>query len=241
MKKPNLLWKKAIVCGPAMFLIPDYFDDLDQVEIQPYYNILQKINPMATRTTIGCPRSCGHCAVPKIEGKFRELKDWPNLPILCDSNLTYTSEGHFEKVMDRLLAKWDWVDFNQGLDHHYLKEHHTDRIGEIKSRAIARLSLDHSREKESWEQAYHQLRYAGVTKKNIRTYVLIGYDSDPADAWDRCDYIERFKIHPYPMWYHALDQLEYNIVTKDQEALGWDDYERRRIMQWFYHHKEAVK
>jgi hypothetical protein len=31
------------------------------------------------------------------------------------------------------------------------------------------------------------------------------------------------------------------VVTKDQEKNGWTDYERRRLMQWFYQHKQAVK
>ena len=43
-----------------------------------------------------------------------------------------------------------------------------------------------------------------------------------------------------PMWFHRLDQLEKNIVTDDQAELGWNDYERRKIMQWFYKHKKAV-
>ena len=41
------------------------------------------------------------------------------------------------------------------------------------------------------------------------------------------------------MWFHELDVMEKNTVTPKQAALGWNDYERRRIMQWFYQHKKA--
>lgn len=94
--------------------------------------------------------------------------------------------------------------------------------------------------REDWEQAFDRLRSAGVTKKSIRSYALIAFDSDPAEAWERCKWIEAHGIKPLPMWFHRLDALAHNVVTPEQTALGWTDYERRRIMQWFYQHKEAV-
>ena len=30
-------------------------------------------------------------------------------------------------------------------------------------------------------------------------------------------------------------------MTPEQAEGGWTDYERRKIMQWFYQHKEAVR
>jgi hypothetical protein len=43
------------------------------------------------------------------------------------------------------------------------------------------------------------------------------------------------------MWFHELTALERNIVTDRQKELGWNDYERRKLMQWFYQHKKAVE
>ncbi len=42
------------------------------------------------------------------------------------------------------------------------------------------------------------------------------------------------------MWFHPTNALENNVVTEKQAALGWNNFERRRIMQWFYKHKRAV-
>jgi hypothetical protein len=43
------------------------------------------------------------------------------------------------------------------------------------------------------------------------------------------------------MWFTELDALERNKVTDKQKALGWNDYERRRIMGWFYKHRETAR
>jgi len=55
-----------------------------------------------------------------------------------------------------------------------------------------------------------------------------------------CEYVEKHGVKPLPMWFHELDALQRNIVTERQKELGWNDYERRRLMQWFYQHKKAV-
>ncbi len=89
-------------------------------------------------------------------------------------------------------------------------------------------------------EAFEKLRRAGIAKRNIRSYALVGFDSDPGECWRRCEWVERQKIKVLPMWFHPLDALEKNVVTEKQQKLGWDDFERRRIMQWYYQHKRAV-
>lgn len=231
-------WDQVLVGGPSVQLMPDYFNDLNFVNTGKHAKgILQKINPQATRTTIGCPNKCKFCAVPKIEGPFRELDDWPNLPIICDNNLLASSPSHFDKVIDRLV-EWQWCDFSQGLDCRLLKEYHAKRLAEIINPKI-RLALDNLKLKDTWESAFDELRSAGIKKKNIASYILIGFDDSPQEAWNKCDWIEKHHINPLPQWYHSLNQLQKNIVTQDQAILGWTDHERRKIMQWFYKRKYA--
>lgn len=236
----SLFWDRVIVGGPAVYLMPNFFTDMDYVSVgYEMPGILQRVNPMATRTTRGCVRNCGFCGVREIEGEFREFFDWPGLPIICDNNLLAASQPHFDRVIDR-LKPWGWADFNQGLDCRLLTQYHADRIAEIR-KPIVRLALDDMRQTEEWEIAFSKLRKAGIAKKNIRSYALIGFNSDHGEAWQRCEWIEGHKILALPMWFHPLDALKKNQVTREQEKLGWSDYERRRIMQWFYQHKKAVK
>ncbi len=103
----DFLFVEAWIGGPATKLMkdfaPDYFDDLPHVKVKEYYpGAMQIVNPQATKTTTGCIRSCGFCAVPKNEGKLIELNEWPDLPVVCDNNLLGSSVEHFDRVIDRL-------------------------------------------------------------------------------------------------------------------------------------------
>jgi len=239
VKQKSLFFKQIIIGGPATALMPDYFKNYSFVTVgSECSNIIQMINPLATKTTTGCVRSCKFCAAPRIEGRLKELDDWPNKPILIDNNLLASSQPHFDKVIDR-LKKWEWADFNQGLDSRLLTNYHAKRLSEIK-KPIIRLALDNVAYRDDWEIAFSRLRSAGITLNSIRSYALCGFDSDPAEAWERCNTITDHGIKVLPQWFHELNALDKNIVTNKQAELGWNDYERRRIMQWFYQHKRAV-
>lgn len=229
----DLFVRRWIVGGPAVRLMPDY--PIPGMTMDDMPGVLQRVNPQATRTTIGCPRGCQFCGVKQIEPRFRELADWPDLPVLCDNNLLAASTGHFDRVMDRLI-RHGWCDFTQGIDARLLSEHHASRIAEVK-KPIVRLALDNDRDRETWEIAVERLLSAGVAKSRIRSYVLCGFVSGPSEARDRCEYVESFGIKPLPMWFHALDTLERNAVTSDQQSLGWTHRKRRELFCWYYQHR----
>lgn len=239
LSQASFLWEDAIVGGPAVDLMPDYFMALPWVTVgHEMPGILQRVNPMATRTTTGCPNKCGFCAIGigKVEpGGFRELEDWPDLPVICDNNLLAASLQHFDKVIDRLI-KWGWADFNQGLDARLLTGHHAKRLAEIKKPTV-RLALDHPGLMDAWGEAYDLLRGAGIAKSNIHSYAIIGFNSDPLEAWSRCQWIESHGIKAFPMWYHSLNQMKYNSVTPEQASLGWNKREYNRIMGYYYQHR----
>lgn len=232
----SFFWNNAVVGGPAVSLMPDYFMGMDHVTAGTEMpGMIQRINPLATKTSSGCVRRCSFCAVPKTEGKLTELKDWPDLPILIDNNLLATSTRHFNRVIDR-LKKFDFVDFNQGIDSRLLTDYHANRLAELK-RPVIRLALDSMDYQDDWIKAYTTLRIAGHPKSSIRSYALIGFDSDDIEAWKRCEFIESYGIKVLPMWYHALDQMEINTVSEEQEDLGWTDNKRKMIMGYFYRHR----
>lgn len=238
LEQGSLLWDGARVGGPAVELLPEFLKGIPGVEMgggTP--GVLQRIHPLATRSTEGCTRTCGFCGIGRgiIEhGGFRCLSDWPDLPIQCDNNLLAAPLEHFDIVIDRLI-RHGWGDFNQGLDTRYLTRYHADRIARI-PKPLVRLALDAPGMKEEWEHAFDLLRSAGIRKKAIRSYALIGYNTGPAEAWERCRWIERHGVAVLPMWYHPLDALQYNSVTEEQQKLGWTDEKRKDLMMFYYQH-----
>ena len=89
------------VGGPAVALMPEYLSDVAQVG-GDLPDVVARHNPNATFTTRGCLRRCAFCAVPRVEGDFRELEDWVPRPIVCDNNLLASSREHFNRVIDCL-------------------------------------------------------------------------------------------------------------------------------------------
>ena len=236
LKHRDMFNDNAIVGGPATELMPDYFNDLPFVVVgKRSRGVLQRINPLATRTTTGCPNRCSFCAVPKTEGEFVELDEWPDLPVICDNNLLAASDSHLGRVWDR-LEKHNWCDFNQGLDARLLNEEHAARIGRLRG-AIVRLALDHANNIEEWITAFELLRKHGTAKHRIRSYVLCGYRSDPTDAWNRCEVVESRGAKALPQWYHPLDALKFNAVLRCHNDYGWSEKERLRIMGYYYKHR----
>ncbi len=229
-----------IVGGPAVRLMPDYLRGTRHHIAEGWIGnrVLQRVNPTATRTTLGCPNKCGFCGIGKglLEGGvFQELTNWPNNPVLIDSNLLASSHRHFDKVVDRLVALGE-ADFNQGLDARLLTPHHARRIAEI-PKVIVRLALDGDGYRESWADAAGTLGAAGIPKSRIRSYVLCGFQGTPEKDRGRCDFVETFGVKALPMWYHPLDAMEHNGVTAAQEKMGWTKRKQRELMTWFYWHR----
>jgi hypothetical protein len=236
-------WDNAIVGGPAVKLMSEYLVGIPNVTVSTadIPGVLQRVNPLATRTTVGCIRHCNFCGIGSgvIEpGGFRELGDWPNLPIICDNNILASSFGHFSEVIDR-LSHQPSPDFNQGLDARLLQDYHAYLLSKLRNPTI-RLALDSSNpiHQKNWARKVCMLRRWNV--KNLTCYVLIGLNTGPREAWDRCEFVKSHKVRPDPMWFHALDALLWNEVTLEQRELGWTKYEQRKIMGYYYKHRGTV-
>jgi hypothetical protein len=226
-------WMKVKVGGPAVELMYDY---LKGAEIgHESEGVLQRINPLATRTTVGCPSKCKFCAVPIIEGCFRELDTFPTGWVICDNNFLASSYSHIERVVE-MLRTYGQADFNQGLDAALVTQDIADLIATI-GKPIIRMALDSQGEKDVWERAYECWRRAKIPKNRIRSYVLIGFDSGPDEAWDRCKWVEAHGVKALPMWFHELYAMKKDEVTEKQIALGWSKKGQDHIMDFYYQHR----
>ena len=227
------------VGGPAVKNMPDYIEPSDTVIVGGDVPSLHRHNANASRTSLGCPNKCSFCAVPKIEPVFIEIEDFDVKPILCDNNFLACSETHRERVYNALFDAGlvGQVDFNQGLEARLMTDWDASWLAKLK--ASVRFACDSQAEMKYVKAAYAMVRKAKVAKHRISCYALVGYRSDPEEAWTRCNELDKgIGINlTMPMWHHALDQLRYGIVRDDQIELGWTKQAQRDIMHFFWQHR----
>lgn len=218
--------KKAIVGGPGAWLMRDRFEGTAEVREtgEPFEPVIHH-NPLATFTTRGCPNRCSFCAVPQIEGDFREVPDFIPRPIVCDNNFLFSSTKHFNHVIDKLKCL-PYVDFNQGLDASLFTPARATRLAELKHVKI-RFALDYAGEECIVVDAIGRARSAGL--KNLGCYVLIGFNDTPEDALHRLELIKALDIWPNPMRYQPLNLTEKNSYV----GKNWTGEQLRRYMKYW--------
>jgi hypothetical protein len=217
----------AVVGGPAVRLMPEYIAGVAEIG-ERYDGVMQMVNPMATKTTEGCVNGCGFCAVPRIEPVFRELANWPVLPIVCDNNLLAASSKHVNDVIDKLknLPNTRIIDFNQGLDARLMTKHHASRLAELG--CIYRIAWDNTKLERYVFRAVDYMTEVGIPKRNIRCYVIIGFNDTPEDALYRLSTLWNYGVTPNPMRYTPLDSLTYKYVGEN-----WTERELVRYMRYW--------
>lgn len=211
--------------GPAVTVQPDYLAGVAQVGGE--VNALPRHNPNATFTSRGCIRRCSFCAVPSIEGDLVELNDWEPKPVVCDNNLLACSRAHVARVIDR-LKPLSGIDFNQGLDARLMTKHHADRLAELDLKFV-RLAWDSIKSESEFMRSFELLREAGITKRAIRVYVLLGFGDTPEDALYRLETIRGLGIMPNPMRYQPLKTMRKDSYV----APGWVDRELKRYVRYW--------
>jgi len=225
------IWHRAMgrevrAGGPAVDLQPDYLSDV--ADCRGSTMAIRRHNPRACFTTRGCIRKCAFCAVPKIEGEFRELNNIQLRPIVCDNNFLASSRRHFDFVVDGLKV-FDEVDFNQGLDARLLTKHHVDRLAELDFKWL-RLAWDNIGTERQFMRAWETLRDVGIPAGRIAVYVLIGFHDTPEDALYRLDTIwNKLKSWPFPMRYQPLDSKRRNEYVGEH----WTNQQLKQYVRYW--------
>ncbi len=210
-------WKgKAIIGGPGT---------MKPTECEGFEPLLFH-NPCATFTTRGCPNSCQFCAVPKLEGEFKEIKNFRPAPVICDNNLLAASKKHLDRVVHS-LKRFRLVDFNQGLEARLFTPSIADLLGNL--RCKVRFAFDSWGQESVVKDAIDLCR--SRTTKNIGVYCLIGYKDDPESARARLELVKSWGIRSSPMRYQPLDAIKKNSPI---EASGWTEREMKRMVRYYF-------
>lgn len=128
-------------------------------------------------TSRGCPNNCWFCDVHKREGGIREIPityGWN----LLDSNILACSDDHIESVFKMLKAYPDKKpQLTGGLEAKILTTKHVSLLWDLRPDQMF-FAYDTSDDLDPLVEAGKKLRYADLTRRHLRCYVLIGYPSD---------------------------------------------------------------
>lgn len=211
----------TIIGGPGALLIKNKFDGIAEVRESTIYEPIVMHNPFATFTTRGCVNQCPFCAVPKIEGEFREIKNFTPRPIVCDNNFLVSSKKHFNKVIDSLKC-FPFVDFNQGLDATKFTPEIASRLAELPHLRL-RFAFDSVNKENAVVDAIKVAQRHGL--KDIRILMLFGFNETPSEALYKAELLRKNKVSIFPMRYQPLNTTEKNSFISPK----WTEHELHRF------------
>lgn len=222
----------TIIGGPGALLIRDKFEGIAEVQETTIYEPVVMHNPFATFTTRGCPNKCKFCAVPKIEGDFREIRNFTPRPIVCDNNFLASSKRHFNRVID-LLKPFPFVDFNQGLDATKFTNEVAGRLAELPHLRL-HFAFDDINKESSVIDAITIARKNGM--KDIRVLVLYGFNEEPSEALYKAELLRKHKVSVFPMRYQPLNTLHRNAFISPK----WTEYELQRFSTYWIKARNGI-
>jgi len=139
------------------------------------------LRPGVTITSRGCPNRCPWCLVPQREGPLRELSEIAPGHEIQDNNLLACSREHFRRGCEMLAKQRRAAIFSGGLDPRRLSLWHIERLKSIRIRRLY-VAWDLPEMSLAAVRAIQHLRDAGLDRRKVRCYVLIGYDDQTLEG-----------------------------------------------------------
>lgn len=158
-------------------------------------------------TSRGCIRKCAFCLVHRAEGAIKVTGDiydiWDGESetiTLLDNNILALPE-HFKLICRQLIYENLRVDFNQGLDIRLVSDHIADHLARLKFSKQLRFSFDSIGIEKQFRRGISRLKEASVRMSKIMAFVLVGFDSTPAEDLLRLEIIKECGVDAFIMVY----------------------------------------
>ncbi len=179
----------------------------------PDYSLYPAMDYALGFTTRGCVRRCPFCVVPRKEGALRVVGDLSNFwygqhdVVLLDNNLTAAPMDHFRMVCEQLLECDVRVDFNQGLDLRLMTDAHAEQLARLRLRKQIHFAWDNMSDELAVRTGLTTMaRHMPLTR--VMVYVLIGYDSTPAEDYYRVMELQAIGVDPFVMPFNKRDSYQ---------------------------------
>jgi len=201
-------------------------------DVLPDYSLVPEWKSSLLFATRGCPRKCGFCSVPKLEGAPVPSHD-------SIGSLMYP--GHTKAVFfdNNILALPNWrdvfielielqmkCDFNQGMDARLINEENAALLGKMDIPFI-RMAFDYIGIRPYIEKAITRLKDNGIKGRRMVFYVLHNYVDDPEDFFQRVRDLLSWGVVVYPMRYEPLCTLQKHKYVSPK----WTPEELRMVAE----------
>lgn len=185
-------------------------------------------------TTRGCIRQCPFCVVPRKEGKIRAVGDihsfWRGQDrlMLLDNNLTALPE-HFELVVRQMIQERVRVDFSQGLDIRLLTLEMAQLLSKVRLWKRIHFAWDDVSIEASVRKGIETLQTGGVSLHDVTFYVLVGFNSTPAEDLYRVETLRGLGVNPFVMPFNKQDRYQRRFARWVNhkaifKSVSWEAY-----------------
>lgn len=163
-----------------------------------------------TITSRGCPNACPWCMVPVWEGQLREIRPIPDGYIVQDNNLLACSDRHIELVFEMLTHQRRAAKFAGGFEAERVTPALVTQLQALRIKEIW-LAFDDEFSRDAVVRAIGLLRKAGLTRRQVRCYVLAAFEEadTPAAAEARCEDMLGAGALPFVMLYQPPECRTY--------------------------------
>lgn len=200
-------------------------------------------------TQRGCRLSCKFCVVPAKEGKLQPWQTvneiWRGDPyprhIVLHDNDFFGPDDETWSWRDRiaeLQAGNFKVSFNQGINVRMITEETAAAIASVKyydddfTRRCIYTAWDNRRDEKILFNGLQMLVNAGVRRRHIMVYMLIGYwPGETVSDWQyRRARLREFEVLPYPMTYQRTPETlgfqRWVVNGYDRRGVSWEEFFR---------------
>lgn len=184
----------------------------------PAYDLVPEWKASILFATRGCPRKCGFCSVPKLEGApvpalasiDSQLHPGHKKVVFFDNNVL--ALPNWRDIFEELAGLGIPTDFNQGMDARLIDDERAELISRVNMPMI-RMAFDYRGIRPWVERAIMKLREHGVRGRRMVFYVLHNYVDDPEDFFERVRDLLDWGAVVYPMRYEPLTTLRKGVYV----------------------------
>jgi hypothetical protein len=225
------LWYRAlgyrvVAGGPALFQVKMQHHLADVATVGgTYVDAVARHNPDATFASRGCSLDCWFCLVPKMEGTFTLIPDFPVRPVLCDNNLSGLPRDYQRHIVERYHKNAiPLLDASSGFEPLTFDDE-VLAIWKPINRGPWRFAYDEQKERPQVERVFKMLR--PIRPRLKRTYVLIG--NEPfASCMERIREVMAWGGEPHAQAYIKLTALE----RRPHVRFDWTQQLLRDVARW---------